>query len=60
MTLREIDIKIKSLYQQLDVIRIYEREMLLQVGKRRYEQLLDDTLDQITYYQEKRKKIIEK
>ncbi len=37
MTLREIDIKIKSLYQQLDVIRIYEREMLLQVGKRRYE-----------------------
>ena len=60
MTLREIDIKIKSLYQQLDVMRIYEHEMLLQVGKRRYEQLLDDTLDQITYYQEKRKKIIEK
>ena len=58
MTLREIDIKIKSLYQQLDVIRIYEREMLLQVGKRRYEQLLDDTLDQITYYQEKRKKVL--
>ena len=60
MTLLEIDIKIKSLYQQLDVMRIYEREMVLQVGKRRYEQLLDDTLDQITYYQEKRKKIIEK
>lgn len=60
MTLHQIDIKIKSLYQQLDVLRIYEREMLLQVGRRRYEQLLDDTLDQITYYQEKRKKLLEK
>ena len=59
MTLREIEIKLKSLYQQLDLMRLYQNEMLLQVGQKRYQALIDDTLDQITFYQNQRKKRIE-
>lgn len=58
MTLREIEVKLKSLYQQLDMMRIYESEMLQQVGRKRFQTLLDDTLDQIKYYQKEREKLI--
>ena len=58
MKLREINIKIKSLYQQLDMMRLYDREMLAQVGEKRYQELLDSTLDQIKFYQHERRKII--
>ena len=42
MKLREINIKIRSLYQQLDMMRLYDREMLAQVGEKRYQELLED------------------
>lgn len=60
MTIREIDIKLESLYKQLDMMRLYENEMVKQVGRKRFQALLDDTLDQIKDYKIEREKLIKK
>ncbi len=60
MTLREIEIKIKSLQQQLEMMRIYESEMVQQEGRKRYQALLDDTLDKFLFYQKEKEKWIKK
>lgn len=60
MTLREIEIKLKSLQQQLEMMRIYESEMVQQEGRKRYQVLLDDTLDKFLFYQKEKEKLIKK
>jgi flagellar hook-basal body complex protein FliE len=60
MTLREIDNKIVSLYRQLDMMRIFEDEMVKQEGRKKFQGLLDNTLDQIKDYQKEKEKLLKK
>ena len=60
MTLREVNNKLESLYKQLDLMRIYESEMLKQEGRKKYQELLDSTLDQINQYQILKDKMLKK
>ena len=60
MTLREVNNKLESLYRQLDLMRIYESEMLKQEGRKKYQELLDSTLDQINQYQILKDKMLKK
>ena len=60
MTLREINIKLEGLYKQLDMIRIYENEMLRREGRKKFQELLDSTLDQIIEYQILKDKLLKK
>ena len=60
MTLREINIKLEGLYRQLDMMRTYESEMVKQEGRKKFQELLDNTLDQINEYQILKDKLLEK
>ena len=42
------------------MMRIYEFEMVQQVGRKRFQALLDDTLDKKNEYQKERQKMTKK
>jgi hypothetical protein len=56
MTLDEIKKKISSLQISLDFLRINEDEVIKQIGRRHYEDLLNEVLDQFMHYSQLLKK----
>ena len=59
MTREEIEKKVQSLNISLDVLRLYEKDIIKKVGRRPYEELINEVLDQYHYYSKILKKIDE-
>jgi hypothetical protein len=57
MTRQEIEKKVASLKISLDVLRLYEMDIVKKVGRRPYTELINDVLDQYQHYLKLLKKI---
>jgi hypothetical protein len=47
MTNEEADFQIELFYKQLDLMRIYEKDLLFRFGRRGYEERIDIILDNL-------------
>ncbi len=50
MTIQELKTKVASLEMSLEFMRINQADFIKQMGKRRYDDLLNDVLDQYRHY----------